>query len=364
MSIGRRVLLLVAVWSVPAWLTIAESRTLARLAGSPASPPWSSFLMLVQWYVWVPLTPAIVWLGARRPLLRWPPRLSSIAVHALGSLSTAAIVAVVLMAMRMVLGLVRPAPAAILWLSALRSGIAMTPVNAITYTAILAAGSALEFARRLGEREVAQARLNEQLTRAQLDAIRARIHPHFLFNALHSVGALVRTGERDDAVRIVSNLSELLREALGQEKRDLVPLSVELGFVARYLEIESIRFSDRLRVTWSIDDAVTNADIPPLLVQALVENAVRHGISVSGSAGSVGISAQRIADVVEIRVSDDGPGPQSGGARSSGGFGIDAAQQRLRTLLGEDAGMTVGPGPTGGTLARVRIPLHGPRIIA
>jgi hypothetical protein len=354
MTSSRRALLLLAVWSIPACLTVAESQTLARLQGTRSPPLRLIGPTFVDWYFWALLTPLILRLSARFPLNRVTALRRSIPVHACGMLLATVLGGVVYSAASTAFGIRRPA-GSFGFLTA-RLIIGRLPLSAVVYGAIVAAGAALDFARRLGERDAAAAQLREQLARAQLDAIRARIHPHFLFNALHSVGALVRSGERDDAVRIVSDLGDLLREVLAQATPELVPLAAELSFVKRYVDIETIRFSDRLRVEWSVEESLRDVLVPPLLVQTLVENAVRHGISQSATAGRLRISAHEARGMIEIVVADDGPGPGNGHAlRESTGFGINAARQRLRALLGETADVSVGAGEQGGTIARIRL---------
>ncbi len=354
----RRALLLIAVWSVPACLTVAESRTLAYMQGTRSPPLRLIVPTFIEWYFWAALTPLILRLSARFPLSRASVARRSIPAHALGMLVATVLSGVVYSAATAVFA-TRRLPGSFLFTTT-RLVVGRLPLCAVVYGAIVAAGAALDFARRLGERDATAAQLREQLARAQLDAIRARIHPHFLFNALHSVGALVRTGERYDAVRIVSDLGDLLREVLAQDTPDLVPLSAELSFVKRYLDIELIRFSDRLRIEWDVDSSLSDALVPPLLVQALVENAVRHGISRSVTAGRLRIAACETNGTIEIVVADDGPGPRNGDAepRESTGFGINAARQRLRALLGATADLRVTAGERGGTVARIQMPLR------
>lgn len=353
----RRTLLLLVVWSVPACLTVAETRTLALLQGT--RPPALKFVIptFFDWYFWAFATPVILRLSARFPLNRAAKLVRNLCAHAVGMLAATVVSGATYSVVLVALG-ARRAPLTF-WESTARLVVGRLPLSAVVYAAIVAAGAALEFAHRLGEREAAAAQLREQLARAQLDAVRARVHPHFLFNALHSVGALVRTGSRDDAVRIVSDLGDLLREALASDTPDLVPLARELGFVKRYLDIEMIRFSDRLRVEWAIDEALTDALIPPLLVQALVENAVRHGISRTVNAGRLDIAVRRVGAGVEIVVADDGPGPRDRGhAREGTGFGITSARQRLRGLLGDAADVRIEAGNPIGTVARIQMPLR------
>ncbi len=282
-------------------------------------------------------------------------RASSVIVHLLAMAGASCVRGVLYTSLNFVLGLFPPALPFFpyLW----RAIVGWLPVAAVVYGGILAGGAAVEFARRLSEREVAAARLGEELARAELASIRARLHPHFLFNALHAIGALARGGERDRTVEMVTALSDLLREVLQRDARDLVRFDEELSFVRRYLAIESVRFSDRLRVAWDIEPGVQRALVAPLLVQALVENAVRHGIERSSRAGCIAVRVRRVRDQLEITVTDDGPGPEPGPAGAERrGFGLDAARVRLRLLHGNGAELTLLPGAAGGTVASVRLP--------
>ena len=330
---------------------------MAQFAGVPAPSFRIVLPIFAEWYLWAALTPVVVRLGAWFPLNRFPVAPRNFVVHGLGVVVASALNGVVYSSAVALLALRHSSTP--FWLSCLRNAVGWIPIGAVLYGAIIAAGAAVDFARRLGEREVAAARLGEQLARARLDAVRARIHPHFLFNALHSVGALVRSGERDDAVRIVSDLSDLLREVLAQNTADLVPLSLEISFVRRYLDIEFIRFSDRLQIEWDVDGSIGDALIPPLLLQTLVENAMRHGIARSGAAGLLRITGREERGIVEIAVTDDGPGPRAADSPHAGtGFGVSAARQRLRELFGDRADVSIEPGARVGTVAKLRLPLR------
>jgi len=213
------------------------------------------------------------------------------------------------------------------------------------------------------EREVRDAELSEQLARAELATLRARLHPHFLFNALHSIGALVRGGDNAAAVRVVAELSELLREAISRDAPDMVRLRDELAFVRRYLDIEAVRFADRLRVEWDLQPGVGDAVVPSLVVQPLVENAMRHAVAASWNAGRLRISARRDGRALAIDVSDDGPGMTAdgaaaarGSAASAGvGLGLADTRARLTRLYGADCSLTLGAGTLGGATASLRV---------
>jgi two-component system, LytTR family, sensor kinase len=249
-----------------------------------------------------------------------------------------------------------------------RISFAWLPMGALVWGAIIAAGAALDYARRLKERELRDAELREQLARAELATLRARLHPHFLFNALHSIGALVRGGENGVAVRVVAELSELLRDAISRDAPDMVRLRDELSFVRRYLDIEAVRFADRLRVEWDVQPGVDDAVVPSLVVQPLVENAMRHAVAASWNAGRLRISARRDGGALAIDVSDDGPGivtgnvtgaaaPPPGSATSPRvGVGLADTRARLTRLYGADCSLTLAAGTLGAATASLRVP--------
>ena len=360
----RQVAILLAVWAVPAAFMILQMYATAIVNRTPLPPARALVPAVAEWLVWVPLTPAIMWLARRYPIA-WPPAPRSIGVHAFGIAAAAVVRGTVYAAATFFIGRVvgNVTFAGYLW----RIALSWLPIAALVWGAILAAGAALDYAGRLRERELRDAALREQLARAELGALRARLHPHFLFNALHSVGALVRGGENAAAVRVIAELSELLRDFVSRDAPEMVRLRDELSFVRRYLDIEGVRFADRLRVEWDVDDAVVDAVVPSLVVQPLVENAMRHAISAAWSASRVRISARRDGGSLAIDVSDDGPGLGSSPGKTEparvgvdvprgGGVGLADTRTRLARLYGSDCSLTVGAGALGGATASIRLP--------
>jgi LytS/YehU family sensor histidine kinase len=230
------------------------------------------------------------------------------------------------------------------------------PLAAAIYGALVAVQTAMAYASQSRADEVRAARLEAQLARAEFAALRSNVHPHFLFTALHSVGALVRGREHDGAIRMIAELSDLLRSFLRRDAPDEVPLREELALVERYLGIEGVRFRDRLSVEWEIAPDATGAIVPRLFLQPLAENAIRHGISRSSSAGRVVITAARVGQWLEVGVTDDGPGPGQGSGTS--GTGLATTRARLQHAYGPGAGVTLSCGAAGGTVALARLPFH------
>jgi hypothetical protein len=339
----------------------------AMINGTPMPRPRSLVPALAEWVIWVPLTPVIMRLGRRHPP-SWPPTLRAASVHSVGIGAAAVLRGTVYASATFLVGRVAgPVTFAdYLW----RISLAWLPMAALVWGAILAAGAALDYANRLRDRELRDAALSEQLTRAELGALRARLNPHFLFNALHSVGALVRTGENAAAVRVVAELSELLRDVISRDAPEMVRLRDELAFVRRYLDIESVRFADRLRVEWDVAPDAEQAVVPSLVVQPLVENAMRHAVAATWGAGRLRIGARRSGDDLVIDVADDGPGvgakaEENGNGRRSGkgvgasnGVGLADTRARLARLYGEHSALTLTPGENGGATASVRLPFR------
>jgi signal transduction histidine kinase len=209
---------------------------------------------------------------------------------------------------------------------------------------------ATSFSRATEEREQLEARL----ARAQLQSLRLQLHPHFLFNTLNTVNALIGT-DRHAAERVISGLSELLRMSLSSASEQEVTLARELELLAHYIEIQQIRFQDRLSVTFDIAPDTRSALVPNLMLQPLVENAIRHGIAPRAAAGHVVVAAARHGSRLELSVVDDGIGEHPR-AEHRDGVGLGNTRARLLSLYGADHRFAAGTGPAGGFAVRVEIP--------
>jgi len=216
---------------------------------------------------------------------------------------------------------------------------------------------AWDYGKKVRERELRASQLESQLVQAQLQALRMQLHPHFLFNTLHAVSVLVRKGDDQAAVRMIAGLSDLLRLALDSAGAHEVPLKQEMDFVERYLAIEQVRFRDRLQVSVSLAPETLDAMVPNMLLQPLVENAIRHGVARAAFGSQITIQSQRQDGRLEIRVRDTGPGPQA--AISSGtGVGLRNARERLFRLHGDDQELRLEPASGGGALVIIRLPFR------
>jgi two-component sensor histidine kinase len=200
-------------------------------------------------------------------------------------------------------------------------------------------------------------RLKRLLTEAELKALRTQVDPHFLFNTLNTIADLIGTNP-DQAERMTERLAECFRYALAKHSRDLSTLDEELTFARHYLEIEQVRFGERLRVQFSRGDASGSEAVPSLLLQPLLENAIRHGLSSVREGGCVSVSANRDGERLRLRVEDDGVGLRAG---SRTGVGLTNVQERLRTLYAQAAEFFIGERSGGrGTAVTIVIPLGEP----
>jgi signal transduction histidine kinase len=229
------------------------------------------------------------------------------------------------------------------------------PFGVAVYLAMVGVEHALHYFEETREKERQVARLSEQLTGARLAALQARLNPHFLFNSLNTIAVLVRDAENAKAARVVEQLSDVLRRTLSQALTNEVALEEELDLVRQYLAVEQARFSDRLRPEFDVAPATRSAAVPCFALQQLVENAVRHGIAQRTEAGHVLVSARRDGDVLELTVVDDGAGLPATAIEAKG-HGLDDTRERLRTLYGDRASLTVAAAAVQGTIARLRIP--------
>ncbi|HVT44273.1 MAG TPA: histidine kinase [Thermoanaerobaculia bacterium] len=197
--------------------------------------------------------------------------------------------------------------------------------------AVLHIGHALGFERESRERERRSAELRMRFTRARLQVLRMQLHPHFLFNTLNSVASLIRSDQLR-ASSMTHSLSTLLRASLSTAD-DEVALRDELALLDRYLEIERIRFGERLRIERAIEDEILDCLVPSLLLQPIVENAVRHGVATKAAGGTISIIARRSGDSLQLRIEDDGEGMTALPERL--GIGLSTTRSRLAQLYGD-----------------------------
>jgi two-component system LytT family sensor kinase len=346
------------------WVVVALTSTLLTftrltIAGHHDFDWWPRFIArdLVTWAFWAALTPVILRLARRFPIVG-PQWRGTIGLHVLIGLALTVAFNMLRFAENLVIGWITT-PAIVR--SFVESAIDRTVFQFFIYLSVVAVGSAVDRARLLSEQDRRTARLESHLLAAQLSALRAQLQPHFLFNTLHTVALLIRERENDDALRVVLDLSELLRRVVDDTDTEAVPLRQELAFLERYIGIERVRFDDAVEITIEAETGTLDAAVPPLLLQPIVENALRHGLGEGPGRGTVQVSARRRADTVTIDVVDNGPGYDGARADTGRGVGLRNTQARLNGLFPDRRCLEITPLAARGTRVRLVLPYRATR---
>jgi len=226
------------------------------------------------------------------------------------------------------------------------------------YVPVVLIGHVVSFWQRLRDRELRNFQLETELARARLQALKGQLQPHFLFNTLHSISSLMLT-DAGKADRMMTRLSDLLRMSLNHGGTQITTVKSEIEFVAAYLEIEKMRFEDRLKIIFDVSPDVLEAEIPHLLLQPLVENALRHGISRTAGGGDIKIRIDAKEKYLNVRVMDNGAGPaKEQEEQSRAGLGLQTTRGRLRSLYGDEQALEISIPPGGGFEVHIRLPLR------
>jgi LytS/YehU family sensor histidine kinase len=222
----------------------------------------------------------------------------------------------------------------------LRIAICLTVILGVTTTAFEVLQERLQAAtEELRTRQLEEERARQLVTEARLSSLESRIHPHFLFNTLNSITALIREDPRR-AERTVERLAALLRYSLDNNARGLVPLRQELHVVEDYLEIERTRFGGRLRFNLDVSPDLADLDVPPLALQTLVENSIKHAVAPNRQGGEIGVAARLQAGSLLLEVTDDGPGFERASLQQ--GHGLENLQERLAALFNGEGRLEIG----------------------
>jgi LytS/YehU family sensor histidine kinase len=232
------------------------------------------------------------------------------------------------------------------------------PISMLLYTMTLIAGYALEGSRRERAQALRTTELEGQLARSELAVLRAQLHPHFLFNALNTAVSLVRANQPEAGVHVLTHLADLLRQLVTGVEQEVM-LREELRILDSYLEIERARFGNRLAIVVDVPVGLQDAYVPGLVLQPLVENALRHGVGARDAAGHVWIDASVRGGVLELRVRDDGPGfALDAPASDRAGVGIANTRARLSKLYGALGTLSLHNGASGGAEVVASMPMH------
>jgi two-component system LytT family sensor kinase len=301
------------------------------------------------YYLWALLTPAIYWLSTHilHPSKGWAAAIAGHAVNA----------AVLTFAIGFVVQFSHWRD----WLLGVHAA-GFYAMSAFSYIFILLGIYLFSLQQRvrrqdalIAEHRQRQLELESSLARAQVDMLRGQMNPHFLFNALNCIGALIETGRNDRAYEALEDLGGLLRTSLEHRDHELVPLREELAFAQRYIAMEKVRFGERLQLDTRLDSAAAAWMVPPFILQPLIENSVKHAVAPSHEAVTVSISGRRDGNALSLEVSDNGSGSNSGRQSSGTGVGLENLRKRLSLIYGEAAQLRFEQDESG-TQVHLRIP--------
>ena len=303
------------------------------------------------WYAWLLLAPIVRLAVQRLPFARRRLHVA-IPAHVLLAVGSVLVHELVVLVAHRVLSFPTPT-GPLLTVYAERIPFRFT-IGLLGYAVLFGAVIAIDYYGRLREREVATEALRRQLAEARIEMLRMQLNPHFLFNTMNTIAMLVRRGDRTEAVEMLARLSDLLRQSLEDSPPQESSLRGELAFIERYLDIERVRFADRLRIEVDVDPALLEFAVPTLVLQPLVENAIRHGIARKAASGLIQITGRPADDGIVLQVADDGPGFAPD--QDPTGIGIRNTRSRIAQLYGPAATLTYAARPGGGTVATLVLP--------
>lgn len=343
-----RALLVFGVWTFLAAFSSSQAAVYVAQRGEPIV--WRDLLAgrFADWYSCALFTPIFFWMARRYPIDRQSWQRTVPLTLAVTS-ACVVIKYAILVPVEHWMGLSLQ--------STVSSAISRNFANeSMAFWAVIGVVHALEYNRRYREREVAAADLRARLSQAQLDALRSQIHPHFLFNTLHSISTLMHR-DVDAADTMLTRLSDLLRLTMQHRGDNEITLRQELALVDRYIEIMRVRFGDRVTITQTVEPAALDALVPQFILQPLVENAFDHGIARTPGASCIVIDAVRSNGHLEISVSDDGRGTDASAADGNkNGIGLTNTRLRLEQLYGSAQSMSLEKLPDRGTRVAIAVP--------
>jgi two-component system, LytTR family, sensor kinase len=347
------------LWIPIAWVAFAiadAAKTVGSMRGEGMHHNWTLLFTIeaLSWLPWAVGSLAIVWLAGRlrgmRPAIEWGGHL--VAALGIGLASTVWFEQVFQRSHAYAPDFPHWAPQ---WPTDFYDNLLTT---AVLYVCVLLSYKLIVSRATISAHETEVAQLNEQVASAHLRALRSQIEPHFLFNALNAVAGLIREGRADAAVTMIVQLSDFLRRTLSEANRQEVSLADEIEFARRYLTIQQARFTDRLRIDFDVQEGLQNAAVPNLILQPLVENAVKHGIAKRKEGGAVRVAAFADGDALDLYVANDGPNLPDDWNERERGIGISNVCRRLRSLYGDASTFNIRNRVGGGVEVAIRIPLH------
>ncbi len=343
---------ILATWTAYGLFMSTQSYVVSMRAGRPVSITYALLNDVTYAYCWALLTPVILWLARRFPLEKLA-LLRNFFVH-LGLSFGIALSHKFAHGLLLSVYRISVDGVAFSWDYQLRNLISYFDYGIPLYWIVLLLNYGYDYYSRYQEKAVRAAQLETQLAQAQLQALKMQLHPHFLFNTLNAISVLIQK-DPELAKKTVGRLSELLRYTLDSAGAQEVTLREELDFLERYLQIEQTRFGDRLTVKIDVDETIRDASVPNMILQPLVENAIKHGIAKRRGDALIEVSARRENGSLRLCVKDNGAGLNAN-AESKDGVGLSSTRARLRELYGEKQSFSLTATPEGGAEAIVELP--------
>src|SRR6266851_5078134 len=355
-SKSPRWLWIASIWFGVGLFDATQNVVVMRSEGMHHAWPQLFVTLLLSWLPWILATPFVMRLRRRYPPVQLRP--FSTWVGHLAACATIGLVAAAWIAsLEELLNPwakdPAPNPFAYLWLHKFYNGLLE---YLFLYGAILLVSHILDSRERLAFQQTESARLNEQLSKAQLNALRRQIEPHFLFNTLNAIAGLVRERRNDAAVSMIAGLSDFLRRVLEDSNRQQVPLGEEVEFLQKYVDIQKVRFGERLDVSMDVPEELFSAQVPSLILQPMVENAVKHGIAKRAQGGAIRVSAFRSNGRLTLSVYNDGPKLPEDWDKAGSGIGISNVRTRLQGLYGDGFDLNIRNQKPGGVEVSFSVP--------
>jgi two-component system, LytTR family, sensor kinase len=315
---------------------------------------WKTVLgELIFSYLWLALTPLVIWLS-RSFRIEEGQRFGSVTIHILASVGFLLFQVLLFTVISIPFGWYSDITP--FWNRYFLLILNFTPSDVMFYWGIVVIEHALNYHSKLQERELKASQLEAQLAQAQLHVLKMQLHPHFLFNTLNAISALIRESP-DEADEMVSRLGDLLRMTLETAGLQEVPFKKELEFLKHYLDIEQTRFQDRLKVEMAIEPETLDGLVPSMILQPLVENSVRHGVAPRPEGGCIKIKAWRDSSLLRLEVEDDGPG-LCGDTPPKERVGLTNTRARVTNLYGDEHGLRLRNAVDGGLVVSLSIPFR------
>jgi two-component system LytT family sensor kinase len=344
-----------AMWGAGALFEAAQSVFFMRAIGKEHA--WLIFgTELASWLPWALATPLVIGLARRYDIIRGTT-LQTAAVH-LAAFATISLMAEAWFVVLQVLFNPWDYPQQPTFMDSWRTSLLFQVLTyLIVYALILTVTYVMDARERMARQITETARLSEELSKSQLAALRQQIEPHFMFNTLHSITGLVRDNKNDAAVSMIVGLSEFLRRALEDSHRSQVTLEEEVEYLQRYLDIQKVRLGERLQITVDIPAELLRAQVPNLLLQPLVENAIKHGIAKRAAGGIVRVAGVCHGGKLYLSIYNDAADASTDGQATSPGVGIRNLRTRLQILHGSESELQLRHTDAGGVEAVVSLPL-------